>query len=1034
MNSLLVLCVLSSALAAADPAPASDVHQTSLPGHTFTLPVGFEIEQVAGPPLIERPIHADFDEQGRLYVCESSGTNDPVNKQLAEKPHWIVRLEDTDGDGHFDRKVKFADQMMFPEGMLWHEGSIYVAAPPSIWKLTDTNQDGIADQREEWFKGKTLTGCANDLHGPYEGLDGWIYWCKGAFAQQSYDRPGKSPWTTRAAHIFRCRPDGTGIEAVMTGGMDNPVEVIFTPGGERIFTTTFFQHPGGGRRDGLIHAIYGGVYGKQHDVIEGHPRTGDLMPVLTHFGAAAPSGLARLESPAWGEATAGNLVAAQFNMHKVSRHALTPSGSTFASADHDLVVSDSLDFHPTDVLEDADGSLLVINTGGWYKLCCPTSQLWKPEIVGGIYRVRRTGAPAVADARGLKLDWSKPSNDELTRRLADPRPAVSKRAMRALSHLGNSALPALTKTLQSDPQADARRLAIWTASRLGTPEARAMIRQGLQDKDDTVRQAAVHSVSVARDTAAVPQLLQLLQQGSPHNARAAAEALGRLDQPEAVAPLLSVAGRDLDRILEHSVTYALIELAKPEETRAGLKSDNPRTRRAALIALDQMEEGGLAPKEVLALLTGNDSQLHETAAWILTRHPAWGADLADPLSQWIESGALAGPQSDVAVDLLARFASDATIQSLLAARLQSATKAAEKQQLLAAMARSGMKTLPTAWAAPLAAVIQGDADLAPLAIQTLRALPSGKTDATVVRAALLAAGADQQRTAATRLDALAAIPGGQASVQPEVFAFVLGNLQPDVPVSLRLAAADVLSKAQLDKSQRLALAGPLRTAGPLEIERLLAPFAKDPDAEVGRAVIAALAQSAALTALRPETLQETFKDYDPQIQEATQALHQLLAASAESRKERIEQLLKLVSQGDRNRGQVVFNSQKAACATCHAIGYLGGTVGPDLTRVGQIRSERDLAEAIIFPSASFVRSYEPITVSTTGGMVHNGLLRKDSPEEVILAINAKDTVRIPRDEIEQMVPSTVSVMPTGLDQQLSAQELADLVTFLKACK
>ena len=48
----------------------------------------------------------------------------------------------------------------------------------------------------------------------------------------------------------------------MTGGMDNPVDVVFTPGGERIFTTTFFQHPGGGQRDGLIHAIYGGVYGK----------------------------------------------------------------------------------------------------------------------------------------------------------------------------------------------------------------------------------------------------------------------------------------------------------------------------------------------------------------------------------------------------------------------------------------------------------------------------------------------------------------------------------------------------------------------------------------------------------------------------------------------------------------------------------------------------------------------------------------------------------------------------------------------------
>src|SRR5579862_3719842 len=125
--------------------------------HKFTLPDGFEIEQIAGPPLVDRPITADFDEQGRLYVSDSSGSNDKVDKQLAEKPHRIVRLEDTDGDGRFDKSHVFADKMMFPEGCLWFDGSLYVAAPPSIWKLTDTDGDGVADKREIWLDGKTLT-------------------------------------------------------------------------------------------------------------------------------------------------------------------------------------------------------------------------------------------------------------------------------------------------------------------------------------------------------------------------------------------------------------------------------------------------------------------------------------------------------------------------------------------------------------------------------------------------------------------------------------------------------------------------------------------------------------------------------------------------------------------------------------------------------------------------------------------------------------------------------------------------------------
>ena len=165
---------------------ASQAGEVKLDGRAFTIPDGFTIERIAGPPLVDRPITAAFDDQGRLYVADSSGSNDNVKKQLAEKPHRIVRLEDSDGDGKFDQKTIFADKMMFPAGTMWNAGSLYVAAPPSIWKLTDTNGDGVADQRVEWFAGKTLTGCANDLHGPYAGPDGWIYWCKGAFAQQTY--------------------------------------------------------------------------------------------------------------------------------------------------------------------------------------------------------------------------------------------------------------------------------------------------------------------------------------------------------------------------------------------------------------------------------------------------------------------------------------------------------------------------------------------------------------------------------------------------------------------------------------------------------------------------------------------------------------------------------------------------------------------------------------------------------------------------------------------------------------------------------
>src|SRR5258708_1626946 len=196
--------------------------QYKFPTQTLTVPDGFEVEQVAGPPLVDRPISGSFDEQGRLYLTDSSGSNDKVEKQLAEKPHRIVRLEDAAGQGRFDKSTVFAQHMMFPEGWLWFDGALYVSAPPSIWKLVDTNGDGVADLREEWHEGKTLTGCANDLHGPYLGLDGWIYWCKGAFAKQTYERSGRKPLVTRASHIFRSPLAHSDIEPVLTAGIGNP--------------------------------------------------------------------------------------------------------------------------------------------------------------------------------------------------------------------------------------------------------------------------------------------------------------------------------------------------------------------------------------------------------------------------------------------------------------------------------------------------------------------------------------------------------------------------------------------------------------------------------------------------------------------------------------------------------------------------------------------------------------------------------------------------------------------------------------------
>ena len=130
----------------------------------------------------------------------------------------------------------------------------------------------------------------------------------------------------------------------------------------------------------------------------------------------------------------------------------------------------------------------------------------------------------------------------------------------------------------------------------------------------------------------------------------------------------------------------------------------------------------------------------------------------------------------------------------------------------------------------------------------------------------------------------------------------------------------------------------------------------------------------------------------------------------------------------------MFNSTKAACLVCHKFGYGGGMTGPDLTRIGGIRQERDPLESILYPSLSFVRSYEPVIIYTLDGKVVNGLIRNETADEIILATGPNKEERVRKADIDETRPSTVSIMPTGLDKQLSQQDLLDLVAFLKNAK
>ena len=134
-----------------------DLDQSPRGLESIHVPDGFEVSLAVTPGLVVYPMFAAFDDRGRLFVCESAGRNIGDQEMEHQSEMRIRLLEDTDGDGVYDRGTIFADKISMTMGAQWYRGSLYVAAPPDVLRFEDTDGDGIADRREGWSRSMCLT-------------------------------------------------------------------------------------------------------------------------------------------------------------------------------------------------------------------------------------------------------------------------------------------------------------------------------------------------------------------------------------------------------------------------------------------------------------------------------------------------------------------------------------------------------------------------------------------------------------------------------------------------------------------------------------------------------------------------------------------------------------------------------------------------------------------------------------------------------------------------------------------------------------
>lgn len=939
----------------------------------FEIEPGYRIHLIASEPVITDPVAIDFDHRGRMFVVEYTdypiGPKDPSALPLSQ----IVLLEDIDGDGQMDKRTVFASHINFCHSLMAFKDGILTCSDSQILYLADTNGDNVADVREVWFDGFTAAHPQMQIGCPRWGFDNWIYLTYG-HGKVRCTRPGfESKEPVEIPRVdFRFHPETMQFEAISGAGQfGNTIDSY----GRRYFSSN---------RNPIM-----------HDVLSlAEVRKNPFAGVNIGHTDIGPSGEKTRVFPR--VAMKSNWLS-HAGTHTSACGVTAYRGGLFGlESDQSIFVCEPVGHLITrTVIEPQGGTLtarrareeadFLTSTDTWFR---PASLATGPEgalYIADMYRLWVEHPKFVPDDVAAKMDWRAGEDRGRIWRVVPEEP------LSATAAPSTQTIAELVDLLRS-PNGWRRLLGQRLIVERNLVEAENLLRSLLNDKQVNDKQAD----GLAR-LHALWTLDGLDRLTTADLSRAAVDAHPSVRRD--AARLIRVRGEN-DPLLQSAVAW-LSNDADGEVRMRAILAINPDSESAQTTFL-QAVPGSL-----------NDKWL-QTA--LLISAPMYAADIAEAVVRQSASGDPNASHGEflrsLALNVAAR-GSEPQLQKL-AALIGSREESGSWWQtaLVIGMADGLPRGQNSAIPKSLAALL----DKPPASLAD-RLQPI----ANVVRHASDTA-LDTTRSEADRISAM----GLMAHLPPETLKSTLESL---------------LKSGESTGCQRAAIDAARRSGRPELAELVLSRWdqltLQTRSAALDLMLLRKESIALLLDRMTAEIISPSVVSIDqrlillqhPEESIRTNAAKLFGGTVSANRREVADQYAAALElKSDAVRGAAVFEK---TCSKCHRINNVGHNVGPDITDT-RARARDALLYDILDPNRRVDPQFSEYVVVTTDGRLFNGLLIAESPESVTVRQPEGREQTIPRTEIEELKSTNKSLMPEGIERDVTVQQMADILEYLKA--